>query len=1254
MFAVEKLSSYITQGVYTVSGPFHPFGGAVDIIVVQQQDGSFKSSPWNVRFGKFQGVLKTKEKVVNISVNGVEAKFHMYLDHKGEAYFLKEVNAEEEGNSVALSHQSSFGYDTDEQTLNGKLKQSKSCDLLDSDLQSSVTQIAAGSQKIVMTTNSSRSPIFGFMFGRKSAEEDDDRRDEGSGAVVERAGSLERAEIAADLLEVNWSTNFSTNRAGRGNSSRLSANSSRLSASSLPAEVYEDFQVNNDENSFDDHVLPKLIGESDGKMGNGSESGLQNTNCSDEVSSPRGPCLRSQEQDIELFTLEGNVSDEVVSAALIGSDKFDAGNAGFEERQKGSMSEITTLYEQNPHLDKFEVGPDNMQYGIEQSFDVMNGCSRCGVSDEESGALGTPCESSESTGIAVDVPGKEGLENVKPFHGEYEVALEHVHPIVLSEMEETIKINSQHESEILLTKENLNDSYLLSDGDSSQFPNAKTIRESERSSVAVDVHSIDMESHSSVVIHQETIIDILTQSKSLDTEQVEGSENQSPVTSFSDSCLSGNSTLGKHSTAQGSHSPTRSVDQIVGSTEEAESRGICISSSLSHSIHQDEEEENKMNKLHPSLDFVGDQELSMDNLPSKLSNSSMAPSESSSEDQFLFSDIDDFVTSGARSKDFTSPEPIVIENDPVVTLDDIEDLQNSGDINHDSSLSTEKFATDCSPDAFESLIEESKITSTPMSIFRSQKGAGEGVERMIESLPILHSHIDNLESSDAPHPLSHSLGSSSEKLECRLPRKDISSSLNFSSDSECHLLKENSTVEDTRFLEELKNMSNSPAFEISLCKHMLHEGMGVDAASQAFDAEKVDFGKFVSLVPGLVKDDRLIVRIGGRYFPWHAAAPVILGMTSLGHEQISEPKGMIAVDRVEETLEDDTSNTIVSSGGSWRIWPFTFKKSTSMNSVQSAPDGTKDSDADNASESTSGISGDKNSTVVKVAKKKVKSIVPTSEQLDTLNLKEGQNMVTFTFSTAMLGKQQVDARIYLWKWNTRIVISDVDGTITRSDVLGQFMPLVGKDWSQTGVAHLFSAIKENGYQLLFLSARAISQAYITRQFLLNLKQDGKALPDGPVVISPDGLFPSLFREVIRRAPHEFKIACLNDIKALFPPDCNPFYAGFGNRDTDEFSYLKVGIPKGKIFIINPKGEVAVNRWVDTKSYTSLHALVNGMFPPMSSAEQMPARDYCLTLWSWRQKDVILLLLESARTLKLAAHSFESTASIFLLNILRIL
>ncbi|ERN11968.1 hypothetical protein AMTR_s00184p00042120 [Amborella trichopoda] len=56
MYAVGRFGSYISRGVDPVAGPFHLFGGAVDIIVVEQQDGSFKTSPWYVKFGKFQGV----------------------------------------------------------------------------------------------------------------------------------------------------------------------------------------------------------------------------------------------------------------------------------------------------------------------------------------------------------------------------------------------------------------------------------------------------------------------------------------------------------------------------------------------------------------------------------------------------------------------------------------------------------------------------------------------------------------------------------------------------------------------------------------------------------------------------------------------------------------------------------------------------------------------------------------------------------------------------------------------------------------------------------------------------------------------------------------------------------------------------------------------------------------------------------------------------------------------------------------------
>ena len=76
---------------------------------------------------------------------------------------------------------------------------------------------------------------------------------------------------------------------------------------------------------------------------------------------------------------------------------------------------------------------------------------------------------------------------------------------------------------------------------------------------------------------------------------------------------------------------------------------------------------------------------------------------------------------------------------------------------------------------------------------------------------------------------------------------------------------------------------------------------------------------------------------------------------------------------------------------------------------------------------------------------------------------------------ALQGTASCSARIFLWNYYDRIVISDIDGTITRSDVFGQLLPLVGKDWSQSGVTGLFTNIERNGYRFMYLSARAIGQ-----------------------------------------------------------------------------------------------------------------------------------------------------------------------------------
>ena len=45
----------------------------------------------------------------------------------------------------------------------------------------------------------------------------------------------------------------------------------------------------------------------------------------------------------------------------------------------------------------------------------------------------------------------------------------------------------------------------------------------------------------------------------------------------------------------------------------------------------------------------------------------------------------------------------------------------------------------------------------------------------------------------------------------------------------------------------------------------------------------------------------------------------------------------------------------------------------------------------------------------------------------------------------------------------------------RSDVLGHILPIVGQNWAQSGVAALYSKIRDNGYKFLYLSARAIGR-----------------------------------------------------------------------------------------------------------------------------------------------------------------------------------
>ncbi|KAJ1822267.1 lipin Ned1 [Coemansia sp. RSA 2599] len=227
-----------------------------------------------------------------------------------------------------------------------------------------------------------------------------------------------------------------------------------------------------------------------------------------------------------------------------------------------------------------------------------------------------------------------------------------------------------------------------------------------------------------------------------------------------------------------------------------------------------------------------------------------------------------------------------------------------------------------------------------------------------------------------------------------------------------------------------------------------------------------------------------------------------------------------------------------------------------------------------------------------------KTLRLTSEQLKSLNLKYGANEIKFLVPS---NNAYCEAKAYLYKWDTQIVISDIDGTITKSDALGHLFNMVGKDWTHHGVAKLFTDIVSNGYEILYLTSRAIGQADGTRDFLANVKQGDYRLPGGPLLLSPDRLFTSFHREVIMKRPQEFKMACLRDIRNLFGDQQSPFYAGFGNRITDAMSYRSVNVPVSRICTIDSYGEIKLDLLPGYRSsYVKINDLVDMMFPPLSS------------------------------------------------------
>ncbi|XP_069351251.1 phosphatidate phosphatase LPIN1 isoform X1 [Eulemur rufifrons] len=414
-----------------------------------------------------------------------------------------------------------------------------------------------------------------------------------------------------------------------------------------------------------------------------------------------------------------------------------------------------------------------------------------------------------------------------------------------------------------------------------------------------------------------------------------------------------------------------------------------------------------------------------------------------------------------------------------------------------------------------------------------------------------------------------------------------------------------------------------PSIAISLCGGLSDNR---EITKDAFLEQAVSYQQFVDN-PAIIDDPNLVVKIGNKYYNWTTAAPLLLAMQAF---QKPLPKA---------TVESIMRDKMPKKGGRW--W-FSWRGRNTTIKEESKPEqclagkGLSTGEQPSPLSMATRIKHESSSSDEEHAAAKPssashlpllsnvsykKTLRLTSEQLKSLKLKNGPNDVVFSVTTQYQGTCRCEGTIYLWNWDDKVIISDIDGTITRSDTLGHILPTLGKDWTHQGIAKLYHKVSQNGYKFLYCSARAIGMADMTRGYLHWVNERGTVLPQGPLLLSPSSLFSALHREVIEKKPEKFKVQCLTDIKNLFFPNTEPFYAAFGNRPADVYSYKQVGVSLNRIFTVNPKGElVQEHAKTNISSYVRLCEVVDHVFPLLkrSHSSDFPCSDTFSNFTFWRE------------------------------------
>ena len=156
-----------------------------------------------------------------------------------------------------------------------------------------------------------------------------------------------------------------------------------------------------------------------------------------------------------------------------------------------------------------------------------------------------------------------------------------------------------------------------------------------------------------------------------------------------------------------------------------------------------------------------------------------------------------------------------------------------------------------------------------------------------------------------------------------------------------------------------------------------------------------------------------------------------------------------------------------------------------------------------------------------------------------------------------------------------MVFTDIDGTITTSDIRGHGAGALGYIDNHPEVAELFHAISRNGYKIVYMTARPIAMVSYTKDYLRN-----SGLPEGPFLCSDKGVATAFLTEMSGkigsdRLP-ELKKTIIQSVTRNFDKEEHGLtvvtrevvYGAYGNRKTDDKAYAEAGIRPECIWIID--------------------------------------------------------------------------------------